>query len=73
MKTLTQPLIAVTALLVLAVNLHSQSLLPKSPVDQIKAIKAKNAEMIEAQKATLQKLEEMEKQADQIRILAKRA
>ncbi len=73
MKTLTHSLIATAALLVLAVNLHSQSLLPKSPVDNIKAIKAKNAEMIEAQKQTLLKLEEMEKQADQIRILGKRS
>jgi len=73
MKTLTSSLIATAALLVLAVNLHSQSLLPKSPVDQLKTIKAKNVEMIEAQKQTLLKLEEMEKQADQIRVLAKRS
>ncbi len=73
MKNLTSSLIAAAALLVLAVNLHSQSILPKSPSDQIKALKAKNIELIEAQKQTLLKLEEMEKQADQIRVLAKRS
>ena len=73
MKNLTSSLLAAAALLVLGANLHSQSTLPKSPLDQIKALKAKNVELIEAQKQTLLKLEEMEKQADQIRILGKRS
>jgi hypothetical protein len=65
--------VMVAALLLLAVNLHSQTALPKSPAEQLKALKAKNAELIEQQKATLLKLEEMEKQADQIRVLGKRS
>jgi phosphopantothenoylcysteine synthetase/decarboxylase len=73
MKNLTSSLIAAAALLVLAANLHSQSILPKSPLDQIKALKAKNVELIEAQKQTLLKLDEMEKTADQIRVLGKRS
>ena len=73
MKTLTPSIAVAVALLALAVNLHSQSALPKSPVDQLKVLKTKNAEMIEQQKQTLIKLEEMEKQADQIRVLGKRS
>jgi hypothetical protein len=65
--------VAVAALLLLAVNLHSQTALPKAPVEQLKALRARNAEIIEKQKAALLKLEEMEKQADQIRILGKRS
>lgn len=65
--------VAVAGLLALAMNLHSQSALPKSPVEQLKALKAKNAEIIEQQKAALLKLDEMEKQADQIRLLGKRS
>ncbi len=73
MKNLTSSLAVVVALLALAMNLHSQSALPKSPLDQVKALKAKNAAFIEQQKATLIKLDEMAKQADQIRLLGKRS
>ena len=65
--------VIVAALLLLAVNLHSQTALPKSPAEQLKALKTKNAVIIEQQRATLLKLEEMEKQAEQIRILGKRS
>lgn len=65
--------VAVAALLLLAVNLHSQTAVQKSPVEQLKALKVKNAEIIEKQKGALLKLEEMDKQADQIRILGKRS
>lgn len=56
----------------LALNVHSQGLTPKSPVDKLRDIKAKNAELIEKQKATLEKLDDMDKQADQMRIFSKR-
>jgi hypothetical protein len=73
MKSLT-PFLAITvALLSLVMNLRSQGTLPKPPLEQVKALKAKNIEMIEKQKQTLLKLEEMEKQADQIRLLGKRS
>jgi hypothetical protein len=72
MKTSAPTLIALAALLALAVNLHSQGILPKSPIDQLKALKAKNAELIEKQTATLQKLDEMDKQAEQLRFFSKR-
>lgn len=70
MKTIAP--IAVAALLGLAVNLHSQGLVPKSPVEKLRELKTKNEEVIEKQKAALLKLDEMDKQADQMRILSKR-
>jgi len=73
MKTLTPSLAVIVALMALAVNLRSQSALPKSPSDQLKALKTKYAEVIEQQNQTLLKLDEMEKQAEQIRFLAKRS
>ena len=73
MKTSTPILLVLTALLALAVNLHSQGILPKTPIDQLKALKAKNAELLEKQTATLQKLDEMDKQAEQMRFFSKRS
>ena len=51
MKTTTPILLVVAALLGLAVNLHSQGVAPKSPVDQLRDLKTKNDEIIEKQKA----------------------
>jgi hypothetical protein len=73
MKLTAPNLIAIGALLALAVNLHSQGVAPKSPLDKLKEIKAKNAELIEKQNATLQTLEEIDKAAAQLRIFAKRS
>ena len=72
MKLTAPKLIAVAALLALAVNLHSQGIAPKSPLDKLKDIKAKNAELIEKQTATLQKLDEIDKAAEQLRFFVKR-
>lgn len=73
MKSWTSPLVIAASLGVLVVNLHSQAPLAKSPGEQLKALKAKNAELLELQKQTLLKLDEMDKQAEQIRFLAKRS
>ena len=73
MKTNTLTLTIVAALLGLAVNLHSQGVAPKSPVDRLRDLKAKNDEVIEKQKAALLKLDEMDKQAEQLRFLSKRS
>ena len=73
MKKLTSSLIVAVSLLALGVNLHSQSTLPKSPTDQLKALKVNNAEVIRQQNETLLKLDEMAKQAEQIRLLGKRS
>jgi hypothetical protein len=71
MKTIC--LLTTAALLALAVNLHSQGVLPKTPIDKLKDLKAKNAEIIEKQGATLQKLDDIEKQSEQLRFFSKRS
>ena len=71
MKTIAP--IVVAALLGLAVNLHSQGIMPKTPVDSLRALKVKNDDLLEKQKATLLKLDEMDKQAEQMRFFSKRS
>ena len=72
MKKFAPALIAVSALLGLAVNLHSQGILPKSPVQKLRELKTKNDEIIKAQTVTLEKLDELDKQAEQMRFFVKR-
>ena len=73
MKTLLSLALSVVALLALAGNLHSQApAAPQSPAQILQAMKAKNQEIIEKQTATLLKLDELEKEAEQIKVLAKR-
>lgn len=72
MKTFAPFTVIIAALLALAANLHSQAPLPKSAIEQLRALKARNAEVIARQQATLLKLDELDKQADQVRILGKR-
>jgi hypothetical protein len=72
MKSFTPALLAMAALLALAVHIQSEGILPKSPVDKLRDLKAKNAEIIQKQTATLLKLEEMDKQAEQMRFFSKR-
>ncbi len=72
MKKFAPALIAVSALLGLAVNLHSQGILPKPPVQKLRELKTKNDEIIKAQTATLEKLDELDKQAEQMRFFVKR-
>jgi hypothetical protein len=45
---------------------------PKSPLEQLKAMKAANQAQLEKQAALLLKLEEVQKEAQQIRFLTKR-
>lgn len=71
MKTTLSTLV-VLAVLGLSVNLQSQAPTPKTPLERVRALKARNAELIEKQQAALLKLDEMDKQADQMRILSKR-
>jgi len=71
-KKFAPAIIAVSALLGLAVNLHSQGILPKTPVQKLRELKAKNDEIIKAQNATLDKLDEIDKQAEQMRFFSKR-
>ena len=73
MKTLLSLALSVAALLALATNLHSQAPeAPKSPMQILQAMKAKNQEVIEKQTQTLQKLDDLEKDAEQLKIFGKR-
>ena len=72
MKKFSLALIAVSAFLGLALNLHSQGILPKTPVQKLHELKAKNDEIIQKQNTTLEKLDELDKQAEQMRFFVKR-
>jgi len=65
-------LVAIAALLSLAANLRSQAPVPKPAIEQLRALKARNIELIEKQNATLLKLDEIQKQAEQMRFLGAR-
>lgn len=47
--------------------------LPATPLQQLQAIRAENVKLLEKQTATLQKLEEMRLQAQQIKNFTKRS
>ena len=65
---------ATVALFALSLNLHSQApAASKSPIQILQAMKAKNQELIEKQKATLTQLDALEKEAEQMKIFAKRS
>jgi hypothetical protein len=73
MKTLTISALGALCIFATTLPLHSQGAAPKSPIQQLQEIKAKNALQIEKQTATLQKLEELAKQAEQLKFLAARS
>lgn len=61
------------AFLISGARLNSQEVALKSPLDPLLALKASNAELLKKQEASLKKLEELKKQAEQLRIFTKRA
>ena len=72
------PLVAVTALAVLLgspaqLNSQERAVMRESPLAMLASLKASNAELLKKQQQTLQKLEELKLQAEQLRILAKRS
>lgn len=73
MRISTTLALVVAAVVGFSVNLHSQGVAPKSTLDRLKELKAKNADLIEKQKATLTKLDEMDKAAEQMRFMSKRS
>lgn len=74
MKTRIHFLAVAGVALALAAEVNSQTAqVPRTPVQQLQAMRAKNAELIEKQAATLQKLEEMRLQAQQLKFLGKRS
>ena len=73
MKTLA--LILWTAALAVALNgpLHSENAPAKTPLEALQQAKEKNAALIEKQTATLLKLDEIAKEAQQLKFLGKRS
>jgi len=73
MKTLTLSALVAGCMLALTAHLHSQAPgVPKPPLQQLQEIKLKNQELLEKQAAALQKLEAIQKEAEQVKFLAKR-
>jgi hypothetical protein len=59
--------------LVFSAKLHSESPGDKSPLQTAYGLRDKNKEIIEKQTQTLQKLDELEKAATQLKAFAKRS
>ncbi|MEA3213699.1 MAG: hypothetical protein QOE70_6756 [Chthoniobacter sp.] len=73
MKTLTLSILLAAMALALPSEVHSQAPQPaRTPLQQLQAIKAKNEKLLQTQAATLQKLEEMQLQAHQLKFFGKR-
>jgi hypothetical protein len=74
MKTnwLTSFVLALAAVLVFSSKLHSQAPADKSPLQTAYALRDKNKEIIDKQTLTLQKLDDLEKAAAQLKAFAKR-
>lgn len=74
MKTLLCLVLLFAGFLALGAKLHSQApTAPKSQVQILQAMKAKNQEIIQKQEQTLLQLDTLEKEAEQIKIFAKRS
>ena len=77
-SSLSLAMVASVALGLLAspARLHSQGTdptTPKTPLQLLKELKTANAALLQKQQQTLQKLEEIKSQADQLRIFTKRS
>lgn len=73
MKTILPFLLSIAAVFALTVKLHSQAPgAAKTPLQQVQALKAKNQQLLEKQAQTLLKLDEIEKQSEQLKFLGKR-
>ena len=74
MKTFTTFLFAAVAAFALSTTLRSQeAAAAKTPLQALQALKAQNDQLIEKQKQSLAKLEELEAQAKQLKIFSKRS
>jgi hypothetical protein len=74
MKSSLLCILTACAGLVLTAHLHSQApAAPKTPLEQLRMVKAKNQQLLEKQTATMVKLDELQKEAAQIRFMSKRA
>jgi hypothetical protein len=72
MKNLLPLSLSAVALFALSNHLHSQAPAPKSPMENLKALKQKNEELIQKQTQTLQKLDDLEKESEQIKAMGRR-
>ena len=76
MKTLALSLYAAAAAVALTSTLHSQApapVQPRTPLQAVQLIKQQNADLLQKQEATFLKLEEVAKDAAQMKVLAKRS
>ncbi len=74
MKALLPIIFTLAGILAMGANLHSQApAVPKSPLQILQAMKAKNQELIDKQQQTLLQLDTLEKEAEQLKIFAKRS
>ena len=74
MKTSTVSALIAVCIFAFGAHLYSQTpATPKTPVQQLQEIKAANTRQLERQAATLLKLDELQKAAQQIKFLGKRA
>ena len=74
MKTLALTLWSAAIAIALGTSLHSQTApAPKSPLEALQQMKAANTALLEKQTATLLKLDELAKEAQQIKFLGKRS
>jgi hypothetical protein len=74
MKTIALLLIGAAFAITLTADVRSQAAAPaKTPLQQLQAIQTENAKLLEKQAATLQKLEEMRLQAQQIKSFTARS
>jgi hypothetical protein len=73
MKTITLTLATAAIAFALTAHLHSQTPAgPKPPQVRLEEMKLKNKELLEKQAGALQKLEAIQKEAEQVKFLAKR-
>lgn len=73
MKTLTLFLWSSAAIIAFSGSLHSQNAPAKTPLETLQLMKAQNATLLEKQTATLLKLDDVAKEAQQLKFLGKRA
>lgn len=73
MKTLTLFLWSAAAIIAFSGSLHSQNVPAKTPLEALQTLKAQNTALLEKQAATLVKLDEVAKEAQQIKFLGKRS
>lgn len=73
MKAQTIFALAIAGLLALASQLYSQLPgAPKTPLEQLQVLKQKNKELLDRQNAVIEKLDALQKEAEQVKFLAKR-